>query len=154
MGPVLPCENVRPGNDSHDGRVYVPNGILPPRLVYPPCFFRTNPGNNQDKYRMVSETEASQVKQQPKQYMPPFKLINGDLVDFKEQPQHTPSKLSPGMSFDINSNPYYQSQAKGGILNSQIAIDAKFFQTHPQFVAAGPAAASRQEVGVVQVGQS
>ncbi|KAI3457590.1 hypothetical protein Pfo_014253 [Paulownia fortunei] len=153
VGPVLPYENVRPANDSHDGRVYVQNAILP-QSISPHCFFRANSGKNQDKYRMETEIEASQVKQQSKQYMP-VKSINGTSIDIdcKAKPHYTSSILNPGMSFDINSNPYYQSQAKAGMLNTQIAIDAKLLQAQSQFVAAGAAVvAAHLEVGAVQLG--
>lgn len=151
MGLVLPYENVRYANDSHDGRVYVQNAILP-QSISPHCFFRTNSGKNQEKYRMESEKETSQVKQQSKPYMP-VKSINGMSIDIdsKAQPHYTPSKLNLGLSFDINSNPYCQSQAKAGMLNGQIAIDAKLLQAQSQFVVAGAAAAHR-EVGAVQLG--
>ncbi|KAL0362607.1 UNVERIFIED_CONTAM: Mitogen-activated protein kinase [Sesamum calycinum] len=103
-------------------------------------------GRMKEKFRMESVIEASQVKQPPKQ------SINGMSIeiDCKAQHQYTPSKLSPGMSFDINSNPYYQSPAKAGMLNSQIAIDAKLLQAQSQFVAAG--AAAHREVGAIQLG--
>ncbi|KAK6134436.1 hypothetical protein DH2020_031815 [Rehmannia glutinosa] len=131
VGPVLPYENVRPANDSHDRRVYVQNTILPSQYISPHCFFSTNSANNQEKYRMETEIEASQFKQQSKQYMP-VKSING-------------------MSFDVNSNPYYQSQAKTGMLNGQISIDAKLMQAQSQFVATG-AAVARREVNAVHLG--
>ncbi|KAK6134459.1 hypothetical protein DH2020_031798 [Rehmannia glutinosa] len=131
VGPVLPYENVRPANDSHDRRVYVQNTILPSQYISPHCFFSTNSTNNQEKYRMETEIEASQFKQQSKQYMP-VKSING-------------------MSFDVNSNPYYQSQAKSGTLNGQISIDAKLMQAQSQFVATG-AAVARREVNAVRLG--
>ncbi|PIN02741.1 Mitogen-activated protein kinase [Handroanthus impetiginosus] len=144
-----------PANDSHDGRVCAQNGILPPQSISPHCFYRANPpGKNQDKYRMESEMEASQVKQQPMQYMP-AKSVNGMNsadVDYKTQSQYNPSKLNPGMSFDINSNPYYQSKSKASMLNGQIAIDAKLLQAQSQFVAAGAVVAARREVGAVQLG--
>ncbi|EYU38234.1 hypothetical protein ABFS82_13G062700 [Erythranthe guttata] len=163
VGPVLPCENARASNESHDGRAYVQNAILRPQIIYPHCLFRNNLGKNnnninQDKCRAESETEASQVKQESKQYTMPAKSINGTSIDmdYKVQPHHTPFKSNPGMmGFDVNSNPYYQSQAKSGIMNNQIAIDGKLFQIQSQFVAAGPTAVtSHREVGVVQVGLS
>lgn len=76
---------------------------------------------NQDKYRVESEIESSQVKQQSK----PDKSIN----ESKAQSQYTPSKLN-SLSFDINSNPY-----------SQIAIDAKLLQ-------AGSAGAGTVQLGL------
>ncbi|KAK4398272.1 Mitogen-activated protein kinase [Sesamum angolense] len=150
VGPVLPYENVRSLRDSHDGRVYIQNSLIP-QSISPHCFYRTNSGKNEEKFRMESVIEASQVKQPPKQFIP-VKSINGMSIeiDCKAQHQYTPSKLSPGMSFDINSNPYYQSPAKAGMLNSQIAIDAKLLQAQSQFVAAG--AAAHREVGAIQLG--
>ncbi|KAL0399513.1 UNVERIFIED_CONTAM: Mitogen-activated protein kinase [Sesamum radiatum] len=150
VGPVLPYENVRSLRDSHDGRVYIQNSLIP-QSISPHCFYRANSGKNEEKFRMESGIEASQVKQPPKQFIP-VKSINGMTIeiDCKAQHQYTPSKLSPGMSFDINSNPYYQSPAKAGMLNSQIAIDAKLMQAQSQFVAAG--AAAHREVGAIQLG--
>ncbi|KAL2245516.1 mitogen-activated protein kinase 19 isoform X2 [Sesamum indicum] len=150
VGPVLPYENVRSLRDSHDGRAYIQNSLIP-QSISPHCFYRTNSGKNEEKFRMESGIEASQVKQPPKQFIP-VKSINGMSIeiDCKAQHQYTPSKLSPGMSFDINSNPYYQSPAKAGMLNSQIAIDAKLLQAQSQFVAAG--AAAHREVGAIQLG--
>lgn len=151
-GPVLPYENARYTNDNHDGRIYVQTAVLHQSLS-PHCFYRTtNPGKNPEKYRIESEMETSQVKQRSTSYMP-VKSINGSSLksDAKAQPQYMPSKLNSCMSFDINSNPYYQSQVKAGMLNGRIAIDAKLLQAQTQFVAAGAAAAHR-EVGAVQLG--
>lgn len=90
--------------------------------------------------------EASQVKQA-------VKAINGASleIDSKAQAQYTASKLKSCMSLDMNSNPYYQSQVKAGMLNGRIGIDAKLLQAQSQLVAAGAAAAARREVGAVQL---
>ncbi|XP_042030698.1 mitogen-activated protein kinase 15-like [Salvia splendens] len=142
-GPVLPYENARYANDSHDGRIYVQNAIFH-QSISPHCYHRSNSG----KYtRIASEMEASQLKQA-------VKSINGTglEIDSKGQAQYTPSKLNSCTSFDINSNPYYRSQVKAGMLNGRIAIDAKLLQAQSQLVAAGAAAAAAREVGAVQLG--
>lgn len=152
-GPVLPYDNARYMNDNHDGRIYVQNAVLHHQSLSPHCFYRTtNPGKNPEKYRIESEMETSQVKHRSTSYMP-VKSINGSSLgsDPKAQPQYMPSTLNSCMSFDINNNPYYQSQVKAGMLNGRIAIDAKLLQAQTQLVAAGAAAAHR-EVGAVQLG--
>ncbi|KAL6561695.1 Mitogen-activated protein kinase 19 [Orobanche minor] len=132
VGPVLPYEN-----ESYDGGVYVQNGVVPPQSISPQCFFRTSTGRNQDNCR----TDASQVQQH---YMPPsVRSINGQSTDVRGQSQqYAAPKLNPVMGADMNSNPYYQSHAKAGIMNGQIAIDAKLLQAQTQFLASGPAAAA------------
>ncbi|KAK6132502.1 hypothetical protein DH2020_033754 [Rehmannia glutinosa] len=141
VGPVLPYENVRHVNDSYDGGVYVQNAVLPPQSISPHCYFRTS-------------KETSQVEQQPhQQHYMPVKSMNGMSIgiDYKGQAQqYAGPKMNPVMSADRNSNPYYQSQSKAsGIMNSQIAIDAKLLQAQSQFVVSGPAAAAH---GTVQLG--
>ncbi|GFQ06420.1 mitogen-activated protein kinase 19 [Phtheirospermum japonicum] len=130
VGPVLPNESYGQANNSRDGRVYFHN-ILSPQLITPHGSVTTNSSRNQEKRTIENEIESSQVKQQQsKQYMA--------------------VKSTNGMNFDVNSNPYsYPSQAKTSLLNSQIAINAKWLNAQSQFVAAGVA---RQEVGSVQLG--
>lgn len=154
VGPVLPYENVRQANDSYDGGVRVQNAVLPPQLNSPHCFFSTTLGKSQENCR----TEASQVKQQFQQQYMPVKAINGSNIDIdcKGQPQqYAPAKVNPTMSADRNNNPYYQSQSRAGIVNSQISIDTKLLQAQSQFVVAGAAAAAvaaQREVGAMQLG--
>ncbi|KAG8386490.1 hypothetical protein BUALT_Bualt03G0154000 [Buddleja alternifolia] len=118
--------NAKPGRVGGPVLPYVQNATLP-QSVSPHCFFRTSSGKNHEKCSVEAETEASQIKQQTKHY--------------------------PGMGVAINSNPYYQSQSKaGGMLNSQIGIDAKLLQAQSQFVTAGAAAvvvAAHREVGAI-----
>ncbi|KAL6538298.1 Mitogen-activated protein kinase 19 [Orobanche gracilis] len=131
VGPVLPYEN-----ESYDGGVYVQNGVVTPQSLSPQCFFKTSTGRNQDNCR----ADASQVQ---KYYMPPVRSINGKSTDIRGQSQqYTAPKLNPVMGADTNSNPYYQSHANAGIMNGQIAIDAKLLQAQTQFLASGPAAAA------------
>ncbi|KAI3466010.1 hypothetical protein Pfo_022673 [Paulownia fortunei] len=157
VGPVLPYENVRHVNDSYDGGVYVQNAVHPPKSISPHCFFRTSSGKNEENCRMEAQMEASQVKQQPQQYMP-VKSINGLSIDIDctgQPQQNAAAKLNPVMSADRNSNPYYLSQSKAGIMNSQIVIDAKLLKAQSQFVAPGTAAvtvAAHREVRAVQLG--
>ncbi|GFP78696.1 mitogen-activated protein kinase 19 [Phtheirospermum japonicum] len=123
VGPVLPYDNVRHVNDSYDGGVYNQNGV---QSISPQCYFRGH-----------------------QQYTPPHvKSINGIDVKGQQQPQPYaaavgPNKLNhhPVMSAaDRNSNPYYQSHSKAsGMMNSQIAIDAKLLQAQTQFVVSGAA---------------
>ena len=67
------------------------------------------------------------------------------------------AKSAPGMVVDMNSNPYYQPQAKAEQLNDRLAIDAKLLQAQSQFCAVGAAAvavAAHRNVGTVQYGLS
>ncbi|KAL6553519.1 Mitogen-activated protein kinase 19 [Orobanche gracilis] len=131
VGPVLPYEN-----ESYDGGMYVQNCVVPPQSLSPQYFFRTSTRRNQDNCR----TDESQVQ---KHYMPPVRSINGTSTDVRGQSQqYAAPKLDPVMGADMNSNAYYQSPAKAGIMNGQIAIDAKLLQAQTQFLSSGPAAAA------------
>lgn len=123
-------------NDSRDGGVHVQNNGAP-RSESTQYFFRTSSEMNQNSRWVESQTEASQVKQQSQNYIP-VKSINGISIDLdsKLQPQHD---LNPVMSADRNSNPYFPSQSKAGMMmNRHMAIDAKLL-AQSQFVAAGAA---------------
>lgn len=116
-------------NDSRDGGVHVQNNGAP-RSESTQYFFRTSSEMNQNSRWVESQTEASQVKQ--------VKSINSISIDLdsKLQPQHD---LNPVMSADRNSNPYFPSQSKAGMMmNRHMAIDAKLL-AQSQFVAAGAA---------------
>ncbi|KAL3821284.1 hypothetical protein ACJIZ3_007189 [Penstemon smallii] len=127
VGPVLPYENVRHAMNDSYDSRVYVQNAVLPQSISPHYFYRNSMGKNQEK----SSMEASQVQQ---------------------------SKLNNhGMSVDMNSNPYYQSQAKAAAdtLNNQIGIDSKLLQAQTQFVAAGAAAvavAAHREVGAVQLG--
>lgn len=144
MGPVLPYENVRQMNNSYDGGVCVQNAVLPPQSNSPHCFFRTNTGKN---------LEESHVKQQPQQQYMPAKPVNGSIIDIEcKGSQYAQAMVNPA---ERNSNPYYQSQSKAGILNNNsVAIDAKLLQAQSQFVVAGAAVAvaAHRDAGSMQLG--
>ncbi|KAL2483509.1 Mitogen-activated protein kinase 19 [Forsythia ovata] len=147
VGPVLPYENVRRIKEAYDGRVHVQNAVLPQLIS--PHFFTTNLANNQEKYRTETDMESSLVKKESQQSIP-VKSTNGTNtpIDNKVQPhQRLPPKLTPGMNVDLNSNLYYLTHSKAGLLNSQLAINVKMLQAQSQFSAAGPAA-HREAVAV------
>ncbi|KAL3631495.1 Mitogen-activated protein kinase 19 [Castilleja foliolosa] len=128
VGPVLPYDNVRHVNGSYDGAVYVQNGV---QSISPQCYFRASTGHQQytpPQVKPVSGSDVIKGQQQPKPYAA---SASG------------PNKLNhhPVMSgADRNSNPYYQSHSKAsGMMNGQIAIDAKLLQAQTQFVVSGAA---------------
>ncbi|CAK9134176.1 unnamed protein product [Ilex paraguariensis] len=136
VGPVLPYEGGRNIKDAYDGRVYAGNAVLPPQTISPHHFFKTTTGN-QEKLGTEATRESSHVKQQSLQGMA--------------------AKPAPGMTADLNTNPYYPSQGKASPLNNQIAIDAKLLQAQSQFGVVGAAAvavAAHREIGAVQFGLS
>ncbi|KAH6764172.1 MAP kinase 19 [Perilla frutescens var. frutescens] len=154
VGPVLPYENARHANDSYGGGMCVQNAVQPPQSNSPHCFLRTSLGKNQENAR----EESYQVKQPPQRQYTPVKSINSSNVDTdcKGQPQqYAPAKVNPALNAERNSNPYYQSQSREGVLDSQLSIDAKLLQAQSRFVAAGAAAvavAAHREVGAMQLG--
>ncbi|XP_022872619.1 mitogen-activated protein kinase 15-like isoform X2 [Olea europaea var. sylvestris] len=134
VGPVLPYENVRHIKEAYDGRVYVQNAALP-RSVFP-HFSAANLAKNQEKYRTETEMESSRGKQESQQSMP-VKSTND---------MNIPPKLTPGANVNLNSNTYYMTHSKAGLLNSQLALNVKMLQAQSQFSAAG--AAAHREVAV------
>ncbi|CAI9787699.1 unnamed protein product [Fraxinus pennsylvanica] len=146
VGPVLPYENVNHIKEAYNGRVHVQNAALP-RPVFP-HFSTTNLAKNQEKYRTETETESSQGKQESQQSML-VKSTNGMNIpiEHKVKPhQLLPPKVTPGMNVDLNSNAYYLTHSKAGLLNSQLALNVKMLQAQSQFSAAG--AAAHREVAV------
>lgn len=100
----------------------------------PQYLFRSN-STHLEKCGTEAEKDRSQVKQQHGQCMV--------------------AKSSASMSFEMNTNPYYHTQARVAQLGGQIAMDAKLLQAQTQFGAVGAAAvavAAHREVGTVQYG--
>ncbi|OIT00323.1 PREDICTED: mitogen-activated protein kinase 19 [Nicotiana attenuata] len=134
VGPVLRYDGDRSMKEVADGRVYSQNPVLPPHGISPHYLFRSNSANL-EKYGTEAEKDRSQVKPQPGQCMV--------------------AKSTSSMSIDMNTNPYYHTQAKVAQLGGQLAIDAKLLQAQTQFGAVGAAAvavAAHREVCTVQYG--
>ncbi|KAK2638616.1 hypothetical protein Ddye_026411 [Dipteronia dyeriana] len=133
---IAPYENSRNIKDTYDARILYKNAILPPQNVSPHCFFRTNTVNREKSGLEVGK-DSSHVK--------------------LEQQCIVAAKPVHGIPIDVNSNPYYQPQAKLDQLNDRITIDAKLLQAQTQFGAVGAAAvavAAHRNVGAVQYGLS
>ncbi|XP_051151824.1 mitogen-activated protein kinase 19-like [Andrographis paniculata] len=139
-GPVLPPHhNVKLVNESPNGRVCIQNSIHPQlqsqsQSISPQCLYRMNP----EKHTETDSARAARAEQQSYHQHTPEKPKNGIIA--------TPPR--PGMSFDINPNPYYQSPVKAVILNNQMSIDAKLLQAQTQLVAV----AAHREVGAIPLG--
>ncbi|KAK4852145.1 hypothetical protein QYF36_021428 [Acer negundo] len=134
---VVPNENSRNIKDTYDARIFYRNAILPPQNVSPHCFFRTNT-LNQEKSGLEVGKDSSHTKLEPQQCIVAAKPVHG-------------------IPIDVNTNPYYQPQAKLDQLNDRITIDAKLLQAQTQFGAVGAAAvvvAAHRNVGAVQYGLS
>ncbi|KAL5738382.1 hypothetical protein ACOSP7_031143 [Xanthoceras sorbifolium] len=137
VGSVVPYNNGRNIKDSYDARIFCRNAILPPQNVSPHCFFRTNT-INQENSGLEPGKDFSHVKLEPQQCV------------MSAKPAHA-------IPIDVNTNPYYQPQAKLDQLNDRITIDAKLLQAQTQFGAVGAAAvavAAHRNVGAVQCGLS
>ncbi|KAL5736690.1 hypothetical protein ACOSQ2_031478 [Xanthoceras sorbifolium] len=137
VGSVVPYNNGRNIKDSYDARIFCRNAILPPQNVSPHCFFRTNT-INQENSGLEPGKDFSHVKLEPQQCV------------MSAKPAHA-------IPIDVNTNPYYQPQAKLDQLNDRITIDAKLLQAQTQFGAVGAAAvavAAHRNVGAVQYGLS
>lgn len=134
VGPVLRYDGDKSIKEVADGRVYSQNPVLPPHGISPHYLFRSNSANL-EKYGTEAEKDHSQVKPQPGQCMV--------------------AKSTASMSIDMNTNPYYHTQAKVAQLGGHLAIDAKLLQAQTQFGAVGAAAvavAAHREVSTVQYG--
>ncbi|CAN4104298.1 unnamed protein product [Withania somnifera] len=136
LGPGLSYDADRSIKEVTDGRVYPLNSVVPPQGMAPHYLCRSNSAHL-DKCGTEAEKDHSQVKPQPGQCMV--------------------AKSTASMSFEMNTNPYYHTQARVLQLGSQIAIDAKLLQAQTQFGAVGAAAvavavAAHREVGTVQYG--
>jgi len=98
---------------------------------------------NQEKSGLETHRELSQAKPQ-----------------IQSQQCNVPEKRASSMAMDVNTNLYYQPQAKADQLNNdRITIDAKLLQAQSQlqFGAAGAAAvavAVHRNAGAVQYGLS
>ncbi|CAA2982779.1 mitogen-activated kinase 19-like [Olea europaea subsp. europaea] len=145
------------GNLSKVARVpppRVPTAIISGGVVYL-VFILTNSGKKHEKGWTGAEKESPQVKSHTQQYTS-VKSTSSTTSDInKAQPQpYMQTKLNPGMNIEVNSNPYYGTQAKVG-LNGQLAIDVKLLQAQSQFGMAGAAAvavAAHREASDVQLG--
>ena len=129
VGSVIPYENGKNVKDGYDAKIFYRNAVLPQQSVSPHCFLKTGT-TNQEKSGIQAELQ------------PQLSMV---------------AKPAPGMVVDMNSNPYYQPQAKAEQLNDRLAIDAKLLQAQSQFGAVGAAAvavAAHRNVGTVQYGLS
>ncbi|XWS10823.1 hypothetical protein CRYUN_Cryun38cG0031100 [Craigia yunnanensis] len=135
VGSVIPNENGKNVKDGYDVKIFYSNAVLPQQNVSPHCFLKSST-TNQEKSGIQADRNI-QAKLQPQ-----FSMM---------------AKSAPGMVVDMNSNPYYQPQAKAEQLNDRLAIDAKLIQTQSQFGAVGAAAVAvvaHRNVGTVQYGLS
>ncbi|XP_021287680.1 mitogen-activated protein kinase 19 [Herrania umbratica] len=133
IGSVIPYENGKNVKDGYNAKIFYRNAVLPPQNVSPQCFLRTGTPNQ--------EKSGIQAGRDPQ-----AKLQSSMAA-----------KPSPGMVVDINSNPYYQPQAKAEQLNDRLPIDTKLLQAQSQFGAVGAAAvvvAAHRNLGTVQYGLS
>ncbi|KAH1084029.1 hypothetical protein J1N35_023790 [Gossypium stocksii] len=127
VGSVVPYEDVKNIKDGYDAKNFYRNAV-PPQNVSPHCFLL-----NQEK----SGTQADRNLQTKPQQQ--FSMV---------------AKPSPGTAFDMNSNPYYRTQAK---TEQRLPIDAKLLQAQSQFGAVGAAAvavAAHRNAGTVHYGLS
>ncbi|KAM3395947.1 mitogen-activated protein kinase 19 [Capsicum galapagoense] len=133
-GRVLSYDGDRSIKEVTDGRVYPQNSAVPPYGMSPHYLYRSD-SPHLEKCGTVEDKDRSQVKPQPGQCMV--------------------AKSTASMSFEMNTNPYYNTQARVSHLGGQIPIDAKLIQAQTQFGAVGAAAvavAAHREVGTVQYG--
>ncbi|CAN4103003.1 unnamed protein product [Withania somnifera] len=134
LGPGLSYDGDRSMKEVTDGRVYPQNSVVPCQGMAPHYLFRSNSAHL-DKCGTEAEKDHSQVKLQPGQCMV--------------------AKSTAGMSFEMNTNTYYHTQARVAQLGGQITMDAKLLQAQTQFGAVGAAAVAvgaHREVGTVQYG--
>ncbi|KAM7495363.1 hypothetical protein LguiB_029972 [Lonicera macranthoides] len=141
VGPVIPYDGNRGVKDVYDTRgACLRNAVLPPQIISPHYFFRTNNSGNKEKSRTQAESDCLLAKQQHR------------------QAQCIPAKLPPGhggMAIDMNTNPYFQQPQANSNNEHPMTIDAKLRQAQSQFGAVGAAAvavAAHREVGSVQLG--
>ncbi|KAK8492198.1 hypothetical protein V6N11_031188 [Hibiscus sabdariffa] len=126
VGSVVPYDDGKNIKDGYDAKNFYRNGILPPQNFSPHCFLI-----NQEKSGIHTDKNP-QAKPQPQ-----FSMVG---------------KPALGSAFDMNSNPYYRTQAK---TEQRLPIDAKLLQAQTQFGAVGAAAVAvvaHRNVGKVQYG--
>ncbi|KAB2006292.1 hypothetical protein ES319_D11G334200v1 [Gossypium barbadense] len=127
VGSVVPYEDVKNIKDGYDAKNFYRNAV-PPQNVSPHCFLL-----NQEKSGTQTDRNLQTKPQQQ------FSMV---------------AKPSPGTAFDMNSNPYYRTQAK---TKRRLPIDAKLLQAQSQFGAVGAAAvavAAHRNAGTVHYGLS
>ncbi|GMI65567.1 MAP kinase 19, ARABIDOPSIS THALIANA MAP KINASE 19 [Hibiscus trionum] len=128
VGSVVPYDDGENVKDGYEAKNFYRNTVLPSQNFSPHCFHV-----NKEKPGMQT-VKNPQAKPQPQLSMV--------------------GKPSPGAgtAFDMNSNPYYRTQAK---TEQRLPIDAKLLQAQTQFGAVGAAAvavAAHRNVGTVQYG--
>ncbi|XP_075671044.1 mitogen-activated protein kinase 19-like [Castanea sativa] len=140
VGPILPFEDFRNIKDDNGSRLFDRNAVSTPQAVTPQWFFKTRT-MIQEKSGLETHRELSQAKPQ-----------------IQSQQCNVPEKRASSMAMDVNTNLYYQPQAKADQLNNdRITIDTKLLQAQSHFGAAGAAAvavAVHRNAGAVQYGLS
>lgn len=137
VGPLPPYENGNLIKEPYDPRTLVRNAVASSQVVPPAYCYRRNGTVKQERSMEMEKDFSSQAKHVPQCGMA--------------------SKLAPEIAINIETNPFYMTQAgvtKMDHVDDRIAVNTNLLQAKSQYSRIGVAAAAHRKVGAVQFGMS